>query len=91
MKFLINHKFSILNPKWEQRITKNKHKQDTIQFALSIMKLVEERTNRTVNSVVGSKLVRSGASVNANYRSACRERSKARFIAKHGNSIARSR
>ena len=34
--------------------------------------------------VIGNQLVRSGTSVGANYRAACRARSKAEFIAKIG-------
>jgi len=34
--------------------------------------------------VIGNQLIRSGTSVGANYRAACRARSKAEFIAKLG-------
>src|SRR5262249_15113534 len=37
-----------------------------------------------VSTVLGRQLLRSGTSVGANYRSACRARSKADFIAKLG-------
>jgi four helix bundle protein len=37
--------------------------------------------------VIGSQLLRAGTSVGANYRSACRGRSKADFISKVGIAI----
>ena len=48
------------------------------------MKLVNALPNTTVARAVGSQLVRSGTSVGANYRAACRARSKAEFISKLG-------
>ena len=56
----------------------------TKKFALLVIKLVEELPNTTVGRAIGSQLVRSGTSVQANYRSACRGRSKAEFISKLG-------
>ena len=56
----------------------------TKKFALLVMKLVEELPKTTVGRAIGSQLVRSGTSVGANYRSACRARSKAEFISKLG-------
>jgi len=53
-------------------------------FALRIMKLVTSLPNNTAGRAIGSQLVRSGTSVAANYRAACRARSKAEFIAKLG-------
>ena len=57
-------------------MTEQELKNITKIFALRIMKLV--------NSLPKSQLVRSGTSVAANYRAACRGRSKAEFIAKLG-------
>ena len=56
----------------------------TKQFALRIMKLVGALP-RTIEgrSIVG-QLMRSGTSVAANYRAACRARSRAEFISKLG-------
>ena len=48
------------------------------------MKLVAELPKTTVGRAIGSQLDRSGTSVGANYRSACRARSKAEFISKLG-------
>ena len=59
-------------------------KERTKRFALRIIKLVGSLPKTTVGRAIGNQLVRSGTSVGANYRSACRGRSKADFIAKLG-------
>lgn len=56
----------------------------TKQFALRIMKLVGALPKTVQGRAIASQLMRSGTSVAANYRSACRSRSKAEFIAKLG-------
>ena len=56
----------------------------TKQFALRIMKLVAALPKSIEGRVVGNQLIRSGTSVGANYRAACKGRSKAEFIAKLG-------
>jgi four helix bundle protein len=56
----------------------------TKTFALRIMKLVDALPKTTAGRAIGGQLVRSGTSVPANYRAACRGRSKAEFIAKLG-------
>lgn len=59
-------------------------KQRTKQFALRVMKLMGSLPQDSVARAIGNQLVRSGTSVGANYRAACRGRSKAEFIAKLG-------
>lgn len=59
-------------------------KQRTKHFSLRILKLVSALPNTTVGRAIAGQLVRSGTSVGANYRSACRGRSKLEFIAKLG-------
>ena len=54
------------------------------QFALRVLKLVAALPNNLNGKTIGGQLVRSGTSVGANYRAACRARSKAEFIAKIG-------
>jgi four helix bundle protein len=56
----------------------------TKQFALRVLKLVEALPNTVASRAVANQLVRSGTSVAANYRAACRGRSKVEFIAKLG-------
>jgi len=56
----------------------------TKQFALRIIKLSESLPKTHTAEVIGRQLLRSGTSVGANYRAACRARSHAEFIAKVG-------
>ena len=57
-------------------------KSRTKQFALRIIKLVEELPNTKTGNVIGNQIIRSGTSVAANYRASCRARSTADFISK---------
>jgi four helix bundle protein len=59
-------------------------KKRTKQFALRVLKLVAALPNTVAGRAIGGQLVRAGTSVGANYRAACRGRSKAEFIAKLG-------
>ncbi len=59
-------------------------KQRTKDFALRIMKLVDALPNSTAGKTIANQIMRSGSSVGANYRAACRARSNAEFIAKIG-------
>lgn len=54
------------------------------QFALRIIKLVGALPRSIEGRSIASQLMRSGTSVAANYRAACRARSKPEFIAKFG-------
>ena len=57
-------------------------KERTKQFAIKIIKLMESLPKGKVSDVLGKQLLRSATSVGANYRAACRARSKADFISK---------
>src|SRR5438045_9148521 len=59
-------------------------KKRTKAFALRILKLVDALPKTTAGRALASQIVRSGASVAANYRAACRAKSTADFIAKMG-------
>ena len=59
-------------------------KQRTKQFALRVIKLVESLPQDRTSNVPGHQLLRSGTSVGANYRAACRSKSTADFISKMG-------
>ena len=59
-------------------------KQRTKQFALRVIRLVESLHRGRTANVIGNQLLRSGTSVGANYRAACRARSTAEFISKMG-------
>lgn len=59
-------------------------KQRTKSFALRIIELVDNLPGGRAAEVIGRQLLRSGTSVGANYRAACRAKSVADFIAKMG-------
>ena len=65
-------------------MTTDEMKTRTKIFALRIIKLVEALPAGRTADVVGKQLIRSGTSVGANYRAACRAKSNADFIAKMG-------
>ena len=56
----------------------------TKRFALRAMKVVRALPQDIPGKVIAHQLMRSATSVAANYRAACRGRSKAEFIAKVG-------
>jgi four helix bundle protein len=57
-------------------------KKRTKELALRVIKLVSSLPKNAVSEVIGKQLIRSGTSVGANYRAACRARSTADLIAK---------
>ncbi|MCK8604083.1 four helix bundle protein [Desulfoferrobacter suflitae] len=59
-------------------------KERTKRFALRVMKLVDALPNSISGRAIANQLVRAGTSVGANYRAACRGRSKAEFASKLG-------
>ena len=65
-------------------MTEKEMKQRTKAFALRVIKLTITLSKDFVGRRLGDQLLRSGTSVAANYRAACRARSKADFISKLG-------
>jgi four helix bundle protein len=59
-------------------------KERTKQYALRVIALTRALPDNQTNWVIGKQLLRSGTSVGANYRAACRGRSTTEFIAKLG-------
>ena len=59
-------------------------KKITKKFALCVIKLVDTLPNTTTGRIISNQRVRSGTSVGANYRAACRAKSTADFISKMG-------
>jgi four helix bundle protein len=57
-------------------------KKRTQIFALDIIRFVQGLPNRDSVKIIGRQLLRCGTSVGANYRAACRAKSRADFIAK---------
>ena len=59
-------------------------KRRTKAFAVKIVRLFESLPQKRTAYVLGRQLLRCGTSVGANYRSACRAKSTADFVAKMG-------
>ena len=59
-------------------------KRRTKAFAVKIVRLFESLPQKRAAYVLGRQLLRCGTSVGANYRSACRAKSTADFVAKMG-------
>jgi four helix bundle protein len=59
-------------------------KKRTKLFALRILKLAAALPSTIEGRAIRGQLVRAGTSVGANYRAACRGRSRAEFVAKLG-------
>jgi four helix bundle protein len=70
-----------MNPQNEDLRNRTKH------FALRIIKLYVSLPKLAVAQTLGKQLLRSGTSVGANYREACRARSNAEFVSKLGDSL----
>jgi four helix bundle protein len=67
-----------------EAMSENDLKKRTKAFALRILKLVDLLPRTTAGRALASQIVRSGTSVAANYRAACRAKSPADFISKMG-------
>ena len=65
-------------------MNREEFKKRTRKFALRVMRLVEKLPKNKTAATIGQQLFRSAASVGANYRAACRGRSRAEFVAKLG-------
>jgi four helix bundle protein len=59
----------------------------TKKFAILVVRFFSNLPKSTEAQVMGKQVLRSGTSVGANYREACRARSKAEFIAKVGDCL----
>ena len=54
----------------------------TKDFALRVVRLYKTLPSGTAAQVLGKQLLRCGTSVGANYRAACRSRSRAEFVSR---------
>ncbi|HVR37312.1 MAG TPA: four helix bundle protein [Methylomirabilota bacterium] len=57
----------------------------TKQFALQVIAFCEQLPNDETSRILKRQLLRAGTSVGANYRAACRAKSKPTFISKMGD------
>ena len=63
-------------------MTELEFKVRTKQIALRVLKLVDSLPNSSIASHIGKQLFRAGTSIGANYRAACRGKSRADVIHK---------
>jgi len=63
-------------------LTAQELQQRTKRFSLQIIQFFQALPKSAEAQILGKQLLRSSTSVAANYRAACRARSKAEFIAK---------
>ena len=56
----------------------------TKEFAISVVTTVSSLPKNRITDVLGYQLLKSGTSIGANYREACRARSRADFLSKIG-------
>ena len=76
--------FRMPNAESENAVRKADLKARTKEFALRVMKLVDALPRTIQGRAIANQIIRSATSVAANYRAACRARSRAEFIAKIG-------
>ncbi len=60
----------------------NELRKRTQSFALKIIRFIQSLPNQSVANTIARQLLNCGTSVGANYRAACRAKSRADFIAK---------
>jgi four helix bundle protein len=72
---------SVASAKPERRLNLSLRTQD---FALRIITMYRKLPRKEEARGIGKQVLRSGTSIGANYRAACRSRSKAEFISKLG-------
>jgi four helix bundle protein len=65
-------------------MTPHLFKARTRGFAIDVVRVVRGLPSTVVCRAIGAQLIRSGASAAANYRAACRARTRKEFIAKLG-------
>lgn len=71
-------------------INEDAMKKRTKQFALRSIQLCESLPDTMTGRVIANQLLRSGTSVGANYRAACRARSSPDFVSKIGITLEES-
>lgn len=77
-------RLSIECQKWVRVRNEREFKERTRRIGLRIVRLVESLPSNRNADVLGRQLLRSGTSIGANYRAACRRRSRKDVVAKLG-------
>jgi four helix bundle protein len=68
-------------------LSPNELRDRTKEFALRVVTLFRALPQNEESRILGKQVLRSGTSLAANYRAACRARSKAEFVAKIGVAV----
>jgi four helix bundle protein len=71
----------------DKTVNREELKKRTKEFALGVIRVVEALPPTIAGKNIGNQIMRSGTSVAANYRAACRARSRAEFAAKLGTVV----
>jgi four helix bundle protein len=66
----------------KNRVNEELFKARTRRIALDIIELIKSLPRNRIADVIGRQLLRSGTSIGANYRAACRGKSRADVISK---------
>lgn len=66
------------------RVDEEEFKRKTFSLGLACIRLVRDLRRDLVGDIIGRQIVRCGTSVGANYRAACRAKSRPDMIAKLG-------
>jgi four helix bundle protein len=67
-----------------ERMTPEEMRDRTRQFAIRILRLADSLPKSASGRTISSQIAKSGSSVAANYRAACKARSRKEFISKLG-------
>lgn len=76
------NKFSIFHTMTDKELFIKKLKERTRKFAVDMIKFCDSLKTCKASSVITYQLVKSATSTGANYRAACRARSKSEFFSK---------
>lgn len=76
--------FGVRNEKERGQMQQSILKDRIRAFAIAVIKFAGALPRNRTADIIARQIIRSGASVGANYRAACRARSRAEFIAKMG-------
>jgi four helix bundle protein len=68
----------------EESVNPDELKARTRSFALRVIRVAESLPETPTANVIRNQMIRCGSSVGANYRAACRAKSKADFVSKMG-------
>jgi four helix bundle protein len=82
LKTIRNSHFAIRNYEENDGMNPEELKKRTKEFALRVLRFVNSMQRGRTEDILTKQLARAAASVGANYRAACRARSRADFVSK---------